>query len=59
MPEEIDKEVEHLIRVFGEGGGYLVAPSHNIQATVPPENVNAMFTAANKYRTLFSNNKNE
>ena len=51
-PEEIDLETEHLIRVFGEGGGYLPGPSHNIQATVDPQNVHAMFAGFNKYRTM-------
>ena len=52
-PEEIRKRAEDLIRVFGEGGGYLPAPSHNIQATVPPQNVHAMFSAFNEYRGIF------
>ena len=53
-PEEIDAEVKRLMEIFGEDGGYFVAPSHNIQATVPPENIHAMWTAANKYRTMWS-----
>jgi uroporphyrinogen decarboxylase len=28
------------------GGGYVLAPSHNIQGDIPPENIVAMFEAA-------------
>jgi uroporphyrinogen decarboxylase len=56
-PEEIRERAERLIRVFGEGGGYLPAPSHNIQATVPPENVHAMFSGFNEHRGMFSATK--
>ncbi|MBE9506432.1 MAG: uroporphyrinogen-III decarboxylase, partial [Chloroflexi bacterium] len=28
---------------LGQGGGYIFAPSHNIQADVPPENILAMY----------------
>jgi len=28
---------------MGRGGGYIVAPCHNIQANTPPENVVAMY----------------
>ena len=53
-PEQVDAEVKRVMEIFGEDGGYFVAPSHNIQATVDPENIHAMWTAANKYRTMFS-----
>ena len=41
-----DDKVEHLIRTLGQGGGYILGPSHAIQAGTPPENVVAMFDAA-------------
>jgi len=31
------------------GGGYILAPAHNIQPDTPPENVVAMYKAAEKY----------
>jgi uroporphyrinogen decarboxylase len=49
-PEQVQQEVRHLIEVYGAGGGYVFAPSHNIQPDAPVENVRAMFEAANKYR---------
>lgn len=44
--EEVRAEVEHLIRTLGKGGGYILGPSHAIQAGTPPENVVAMLDAA-------------
>jgi uroporphyrinogen decarboxylase len=38
--------VRRLIRVLGKGGGYILGPSHAIQAGTPPENVVAMFDTA-------------
>jgi uroporphyrinogen decarboxylase len=49
-PDEVRAEVEELIAVLGQGGGYILGPSHAIQAGTPPENVVAMFdTALNVY----------
>ncbi len=36
-------EVVENIRILGRGGGYIIAPCHNIQANTPPENVVAMY----------------
>ncbi len=44
--EDVKREVEHLIRVLGEGGGYILGPSHAIQAGTPPENIVALFDTA-------------
>jgi uroporphyrinogen decarboxylase len=44
--EDVRQEVEELISVLGEGGGYILGPSHAIQAGTPPENIVAMFDAA-------------
>jgi uroporphyrinogen decarboxylase len=43
---EVRAEVERRIRDLGEGGGYVLAAAHNIQADVPPENVVALFDSA-------------
>ena len=40
---EVDREVERRIADLGPGGGYILAPVHNIQADVPPENIVAMY----------------
>lgn len=49
-PEQISTEVGRLMEIFGVSGGYVFAPSHNIQPTVPVKNVKAMFDAAVKFR---------
>ena len=40
------EETLERIRVLGKGGGYILGPSHAIQAGTPPENIVAMFDAA-------------
>jgi uroporphyrinogen decarboxylase len=45
-PEEVRRDVRRRLEVFGEGGGFVFAPIHNIQADVPPENVVAMYEEA-------------
>jgi uroporphyrinogen decarboxylase len=45
-PAEVRREVEERITVLGRGGGYILGPSHYIQAGTPPENIAAMFDAA-------------
>ncbi len=44
-PDEIRDEVRRRMDVFGEGGGYIVSPAHNIQPDTPLENVFAFFEA--------------
>ncbi|MCL6432517.1 MAG: uroporphyrinogen-III decarboxylase-like protein [Anaerolineae bacterium] len=41
--EEVRQEVLDNLRILGEGGGYILAPCHNIQPLTPPENVVAMY----------------
>ena len=41
--DEVRQEVIDNLRILGEGGGYVLAPCHNIQAVSPPENVVAMY----------------
>jgi fructan beta-fructosidase len=40
--DEVEKECRRLVEVFGQGGGYVAAPTHCIQVGTPPENVLAM-----------------
>jgi len=47
--EEVRAEVMDNIRVLGQGGGYILAPCHNIQAVSPPENVVAMYETGYEY----------
>jgi uroporphyrinogen decarboxylase len=45
-PEEVRREVRHLITTLGRNGGYIVGPSHVIQDGTPPENIVALFDTA-------------
>lgn len=47
--EEVRQEVIDNLRILGEGGGYILAPCHNIQAVGPAENVVALFEAGYEY----------
>ena len=48
--DDVRQEVEELIAVLGKNGGYILGPSHAVQAGTPPENIVAMFdTAASFY----------
>lgn len=41
--DEVRQEVMDNLRILGEGGGYILAPCHNIQPVTPPENIVAMY----------------
>jgi len=45
----IREEIEIRIGILGEGGGYLLAPAHIIQADVRPETVTEMIRAAKDF----------
>ena len=45
-PEEVREEVCSRIDTLGRDGGYVLGPSHAIQAGTPPENIVAMFDSA-------------
>jgi uroporphyrinogen decarboxylase len=44
-PADVRAEVEDNLRILGAGGGYILAPCHNIQAVSPAENVVALYEA--------------
>jgi len=44
--DDVRAEVARLSRVLGAGGGYILGPSHVIQAGTPPENIAALFDEA-------------
>ena len=45
-PDEVRREVERRIADLGRGGGYILAPVHNVQADVPAENLVTMYRHA-------------
>ncbi|NUN96881.1 MAG: uroporphyrinogen-III decarboxylase-like protein [Candidatus Omnitrophica bacterium] len=44
-PKDVRMEVLENIRILGAGGGYIVAPCHNIQPVSPTENILALYEA--------------
>lgn len=49
-PDNVRREVAENMEVFGRGGGYVFNTVHNIQATVPVNNLLAMFEAFKEKR---------
>jgi uroporphyrinogen decarboxylase len=48
-PDEVRAEVRRRIRDLAPGGGYVLGPSHNIQGDVSPQNIVAMYQAAQEF----------
>lgn len=48
-PAEVYEHVAERIRIFAPGGGFIWAPIHNIQHTVPPENIVAALQAVHDH----------
>jgi uroporphyrinogen decarboxylase len=46
---EVRREVMDNLRILGAGGGYILAPCHNIQVVGPAENVVAMYETGYEY----------
>ena len=46
--EEVRKEVRLRIETLGRDGGFILAPSHNLQPDIPAENIVAMYKAGRK-----------
>lgn len=44
-PEEVYSHTCENVRIFAKGGGFVFSAVHNIQATVPTENLKALFEA--------------
>lgn len=40
---DVKREVQERIESMGEGGGFILAPTHRIQSDTPPENIAALF----------------
>ncbi len=41
--EAVRAEVKRRVAILGEGGGYIIAPSHNLQPDIPTANILAMY----------------
>jgi uroporphyrinogen decarboxylase len=44
--DEVRQVTRELIEVLGQGGGYILSPTHNIQPDTPTENILAMYAEA-------------
>jgi uroporphyrinogen-III decarboxylase len=48
-PDEVEKEVLKHLDIFSKDGGFVFNTVHNIQATVPTENIVAMINALKRF----------
>ncbi len=48
-PAEVEKDVLKHCEIFSKNGGFVFNTVHNIQATVPVENIVAMINAIKKF----------
>lgn len=48
-PEDVRREVRENLDILGKGGGYILAPCHNIQPITPVENILAMYEAGYEF----------
>ena len=48
-PDDVRQEVQGLITMLGKDGGYILGPSHSIQAGTPPQNIVALFDTARDF----------
>jgi uroporphyrinogen decarboxylase len=49
--QQVKDDVRRRIEDLAPGGGFVFAPVHNIQCTVPPENVAALWETLHEYGT--------
>jgi uroporphyrinogen-III decarboxylase len=42
-PDDVRREVEQRVRIFGANGGFIFNAIHNVQARIPKENLVALF----------------
>ena len=47
-PDAVRAQVQQRVEIFGEGGGFVFNPVHNIQHGVPAANIVACFDAAHE-----------
>jgi uroporphyrinogen decarboxylase len=47
--QEVDEDAKRVIGDLAPGGGYMIAPTHDIQNFTPAGNIVALYEAANRY----------
>lgn len=50
-PDDVRRQVQEHLKIFGKNGGYVFNPIHNVQARVPLENLTALYQAVTDFRT--------
>jgi len=48
-PDDVDREVKHMIETVGKGGGLILAPTHVLEPEVPLDNIRAFLDAVDRY----------
>jgi uroporphyrinogen decarboxylase len=48
--QEVRDEIKRLIDVLGKNGGYVLAPSHNLQKSVPAQRIQLLLECLKEYR---------
>ena len=48
-PQDVAAEVKRYMSILAPGGGYIVAPAHNVQSDVPPANLVAIRDAIQEF----------
>ena len=51
-PEEVRAQVGEHIRIFGAGGGFVFNTIHNVQASIPIENILALYQAVKDFGAI-------
>ena len=49
-PDEVRREVQERIEIFGRGGGFVFNTVHNVQAGTPAENLVALYETVREAR---------
>lgn len=47
--DEVRQHIQELIAIMGKNGGYVIAPAHNMQDDIPPENIVAWVETIHQY----------
>ena len=51
-PQDVRDTVRHMIETVGDGGGFLIAPTHLLEPEVPWENIEAFVQAVREFGTF-------
>jgi uroporphyrinogen decarboxylase len=50
-PADVEAEVVRVLEELGPGGGFILAPAHNFQPDVSPQNITALYQAGRRWGT--------